>query len=122
MLKTSKERNLLITYCDRCSSKHGYPISAVKVKAKCNLCGFTGMVTITRNSKIVSYEEFNEEKWNGGGFEVIQLDPFPLGQLREMIHPTLPNKLLTEKCSIFFDKNAIIIANQQTGQQIQITF
>ena len=112
----------LITYCDKCAEEHEYPIKKEKVKTSCILCGFTGKVNQVPNKEIVSYEKFNGEVWNGGGFEVLQLDPFPLGQIRETIHPTMAHKLLTEKISIFFDKNIVIVANPQTGQQIQMKF
>lgn len=114
--------DILITYCDKCAEKHDYPIKTEKVKSFCKLCGFTGPVNQVKNRDIVSYEKFNGEVWNGGGFEVLQLDPFPLGQIRETIHPTMANKLLTEKIAIFYDKDDVVIANPQTGQQIQIKF
>jgi hypothetical protein len=112
----------LITYCDKCADEHSYSIKKEKVKSFCKLCGFTGPVNQVQNSEVVSYEGFNEEMWKGGGFEVTQLDPFPLGHIREMLHPTLAHKLLTEKIVIFYDKNVVIVANPRTGQQLQITF
>lgn len=122
MLQTPKGFHLLRSYCDKCAEKRDFPIVEEKVKGQCIMCGFSGPINQVRNSEISNYEGFNGEKWKGGGFEVSQLDPFPLGQLRETIHSTLANKLLTEKCAIFFDKNVLVVANPQTGQQIQITF
>jgi hypothetical protein len=112
----------LITYCDKCADAHDYPSKDEKVKSQCKLCGFTGPVNEVENQIIVSYDNFNDSTWKGGGYKVCQLDPFPLGQLRETIHPQMTHKLLTEKIAIFYDKNIVVIANPQTGQQIEITF
>ncbi|MFW9871870.1 MAG: hypothetical protein ACFFG0_02125 [Candidatus Thorarchaeota archaeon] len=113
---------MLITYCDRCADEREYKKNNEKIKGQCILCGFTGPVNQVKNSEVVSYDKFNSDTWKGGGFQISQLDPFPVGQIRETIHPKLPNKLLTERCAIFYDKYFIVIANPQTGQQVIVYF
>jgi len=112
----------LIEYCDSCAEKHEYAVEQKKPKGVCKLCGRIGRINQVPQNTVVDFEGFNEVKWEGGGFTVDQLVPFPTGQIRETVHPTLAYKLLNKKCVLYFDKDIVIIANPDTGQQIRIRF
>jgi hypothetical protein len=116
------ELGLLIEYCDSCAEENTYPVKKEKPKGVCKLCGRIGRVNQISQVSIVDCRDFNYDAWKGGGFTIDQLIPFPIGQLRETIHPTLSSRILTEKCALYFDKNLVIIANPKTGQQIRIRF
>ena len=113
---------VLIEYCDKCGKENNYPLEKLKSNGVCELCRRIGPVNKNRQQCLVNFQDFNEHTWEAGNFTVDQMISFPVGQKRETIHPTLTSKILTEKCTLYFDKDLVIIANPKTGQQIRIRF
>jgi len=111
----------LINYCDKCAEEQNYP-KTDKIKGGCDLCRRIGLINQIENTAIIDLTNFNKETWSGGGFKVEQITPFPVGQRRETVHPNLTYKILTGRIVIYFDKHIIVLADTETGQQIQITF
>ena len=113
-----------LQYCDLCAKVHKLEVQAVKtVKAECEICHKR---IEPLNQVVMESQEFTTIQ--AGHFEVTQLDNFIPGLPANVVHPNLPYQSISNMM-LFFpsikDGNgnkSIIVADQETGEQVQIIF
>ena len=113
-----------LQYCDLCAKVHNLEVQANKaVKAECEICHKR---IEPLNEIVMESQEFTTIQ--AGHFEVTQLDNFIPGLPANVVHPNLPYQSISNMMLFFPSikdgngKKSIIVADQETGEQVQIVF
>ena len=113
-----------IKYCDNCGKAHNLEIQEVKGdKSECEIC----------HKRIEPMNQLTMESTDyatiqAGMFQVTQLANFIPGLPASVVHPNLPYQTISNMMLFFPSikdgngKKSIIVADQETGEQVQIIF
>lgn len=113
-----------LLYCDQCASARGLEIQENKtIKGTCELC-----------QKRIDFlnEKFSSKNGsrsvNIGAFKVKKLEGFLPGLPPQSVHPNMPYRIISNM-TIYFPsikegkgKRSIIVADHESGEQIQLIF
>ena len=109
-------------YCNPCGTARNYPIHPKKVKGSCEVChAYAGPCNFTDISYF-SFDDINPEVYEIAGFEMKQIQGFPVNPRIDMIESGAPHRFIGEDKVIFFKPKSIVLANIATGERIEVSF
>jgi tRNA G26 N,N-dimethylase Trm1 len=114
-------KEAIMLFCDQCGAKHNFE-SFGQTKGECDICHQRiGTMNIMDTSYINKLKDVDPNIFEIAGIKVRQIESIIPHQQISALHTDMIHKRINTDKLLFINSNKVIILNETTGSQVEIS-